>query len=303
MTKIIGIGETIMDLVFKNNTIEKIVPGGSVFNALVSLARSNENVLFVSETGNNIIGEKIIKFMTENNMNTEFITRYEETPTPLSLAFLNEKNDAEYVFYKQQPQNIDYLPLPTINPHDILLYGSFYTINSKTRPRVTSLIEEAKKKNILRYYDPNFRSSHLKELPDLLPKIIETMKNSSIVRGSDEDFRLIFSSNEDLDALYEKTIKHISPYFICTCAENGVFLFSPNLKKHFPTPKIQPISTIGAGDNFNAGFIFAYSQMLKENKNLKIKDLTEKEWEKLIRSGINFSKEVCLSLNNYIDKK
>ena len=39
MRKVIGIGETILDIIFKNDQPHTAVPGGSVFNGLVSLGR------------------------------------------------------------------------------------------------------------------------------------------------------------------------------------------------------------------------------------------------------------------------
>ena len=39
MRKIIGIGETILDIIFKNGQPTKALPGGSVFNTMVSLGR------------------------------------------------------------------------------------------------------------------------------------------------------------------------------------------------------------------------------------------------------------------------
>lgn len=39
MKKVIGIGETILDILFKDNRPMNAVPGGSVFNSIVSLGR------------------------------------------------------------------------------------------------------------------------------------------------------------------------------------------------------------------------------------------------------------------------
>ena len=36
MKRIIGIGETLFDIVFKNNQPVKSVPGGAIFNCMVS---------------------------------------------------------------------------------------------------------------------------------------------------------------------------------------------------------------------------------------------------------------------------
>ena len=52
MRKVIGIGETILDIIFRGDRPSAAVPGGSVFNGIVSLARMGVQVGFISETGN-----------------------------------------------------------------------------------------------------------------------------------------------------------------------------------------------------------------------------------------------------------
>ena len=43
MRKVIGIGETILDIIFEGNQPSAAVPGGSVFNGIVSLETSSCN--------------------------------------------------------------------------------------------------------------------------------------------------------------------------------------------------------------------------------------------------------------------
>ena len=45
MRKVFGIGETILDIIFRNDQPQKAVPGGSVFNGLISLGRLNTKTL------------------------------------------------------------------------------------------------------------------------------------------------------------------------------------------------------------------------------------------------------------------
>ena len=60
MRKVIGIGETILDIIFKNDTPIGAVPGGSMFNGLVSLGRAGLDTAFISETGNDRVGKTIM---------------------------------------------------------------------------------------------------------------------------------------------------------------------------------------------------------------------------------------------------
>ena len=53
MRKVIGIGETVLDIIFKNNQPDTAAPGGSTFNSMVSLGRAGVSAYFITEVGNN----------------------------------------------------------------------------------------------------------------------------------------------------------------------------------------------------------------------------------------------------------
>ena len=100
MRKVFGIGETILDIIFRNDQPQKAVPGGSVFNGLISLGRLNVPVSFISELGNDRVGDMIRDFMEDNHITTEFVDRFPDGKSPISLAFLDDDKNANYIFYK-----------------------------------------------------------------------------------------------------------------------------------------------------------------------------------------------------------
>ena len=48
MRKVIGVGETVLDIVFKHEQPIGALPGGSVFNTIVSLGRVGADATFIS---------------------------------------------------------------------------------------------------------------------------------------------------------------------------------------------------------------------------------------------------------------
>ena len=196
MRKVIGIGETILDIIFEGNQPSAAVPGGSVFNGIVSLGRAGVNVSFISETGNDRVGNIILQFMRENNIPTDHVNVFPDGKSPISLAFLNEHSDAEYIFYKDYPkQRLDVL-FPEIHEDDIVIVGSYYALNPVLRDKILELLETAKEKKAIIYYDPNFRSSHKDEAIKLTSTIIENLEYADIVRGSAEDFFYMYGLND-----------------------------------------------------------------------------------------------------------
>ena len=127
MRRVIGIGETILDILFRDNQPQAAVPGGSVYNAAISLGRMGVNVMFISETGNDRVGEMILQNMRDNGVSTEHVNVFPEGKSPVSLAFLNERNDAEYIFYKDYPRQRLEVKMPEITADDIIMIGSNYS--------------------------------------------------------------------------------------------------------------------------------------------------------------------------------
>ena len=300
MRKVIGIGETILDIVFKNNQPTKAVPGGSVFNGLISLGRAGVDTVFISEVGNDRVGESILSFMKENGVNGDHVCVYPESKSPVSLAFLNDKNDAEYIFYKDYPNLRLDVELPKVEADDIVMFGSFYAVSPQLRNKIKELLDRARQAGAIIYYDVNFRSTHKNDAIRLLPTILENFEYADIVRGSGEDFENMFGF-ADADKVYKNKVAFYCPQFICTNGGESVCLRTKGLSKDYQPAPLQTVSTIGAGDNFNAGLVFG---LLKNRiRRADLEELTEAEWDKIIATGMAFSKEVCVSLDNYVSKE
>ena len=300
MRKVIGIGETVLDIIFKDNQPIGAVPGGSTYNAMISLGRAGVPAQFISETGNDRVGQMIISFLEENGVSAEYINVFPDSKSPLSLAFLNEQNDAEYLFYKDHPHDqLDFV-MPDVEKDDIVMFGSYYAINPVIRPQVKGFLDYARQKGAILYYDVNFRPSHKNEVMKLTPNILENLEMADIVRGSHEDFEVMYKK-DDADKVYRAEISFYCKKFIYTQGSRPIELRAEGgLSKNYPIPSdIEVVSTIGAGDNFNAGLVFG---MMKYGITREVIDrgLTEEQWDLLIDCGQRFSAECCKSLNNYI---
>ena len=300
MRKVIGIGETVLDIIFKNEQPIAAVPGGSVFNGLISLGRSGINTTFISETGNDRVGRNIIQFLKDNHVDASNISVYPETKSPVSLAFLNEKNDAEYVFYKDHPHDrLDFV-YPDIQADDIVMFGSYYAVNPVIRPQVQSFLEFARSRGAILYYDVNFRASHRGEVMKLRATILENLEYADIVRGSQEDFEVMFNMG-DAETVYRSQISFYTKNFIYTQGAEPLEVRGVGgLSKQYPVQQMETVSTIGAGDNFNAGFVFGLMKYGITREMLE-NGLTEEQWDLLIDQARQFSANVCKSISNSVD--
>lgn len=300
MRKVIGIGETILDILFRDRQPQAAVPGGSVYNAVISLGRMGQNVTFISETGNDRVGEMILANIRENGVDTANVNVFPEGKSPVSLAFLNERNDAEYIFYKDYPRQRLEVNMPEISSDDIIMIGSYFAITPVLRDKVKELLDRAHDAGAIIYYDVNFRSTHANEAIKLMPTIIENFEYADILRGSTEDFQNMFRQ-PDADKVYSNHVGFYCPNFICTDADGDVRLRTKHVCKDYPVTPLKAVSTIGAGDNFNAGVV--YGLLKYRVRRADLAELTEADWDAIIRCGMDFSADVCKSVSNSVSKE
>ncbi len=296
MRKVFGFGETVLDIIFKDGQPRAAKPGGSVLNAFVSLGRLGWEPCFVSEYGQDNVGRLIEEFLVENGVNTRYINRFVDGQSALAMAFLDDDNNANYTFYKNFPdERLQELP-EDIAADDIILFGSIYASSREVRRSVVRFLEMGLERGAIIIYDPNFRRAHLAELEELKPRIIENINYADIVRGSDEDFYLIFGAERPEKV--REIIDNETKLLLYTQNTDNVKVFLNCLEASIPAEKIKAVSTIGAGDNFNAGIIHWLLKNGTTRAGLQL--LQEEDLGDMAGTGIKFATNVCLGFDNYI---
>ena len=190
-----------------------------------------------------------------------------------------------YDFYKDDASDLLDIWVPQITADDIVLFGSFFAINPVIRPVTRKLLLEAHEAGAWLYYDINFRKNHIPELPQIIGNIEENMRLANVVRGSMEDFFYLFGL-QDADAIYER-VRPLCSTLILTDGARSIRVYSPEGCETYPVAQIDTVSTVGAGDNFNAGYIYAKLRFLPDQASR-------------IAMAQRWSQDVCRQLGNNI---
>lgn len=294
-SNVYAIGESLLDVIFKLDDTVTAKPGGSTLNTCISLGRLGHNVHFLTEYGNDKAGDKIEAFLNENGVSSNFSVRHKERKSTLALAWLNESGNASYSFYQDLPTEAPTVKLPAFTQNDILLFGSFYAINPRNNNNILNLLKHAKTGGASVLYDPNIRPSKFRDTQETRNQIMELIEQADIVKASDEDFAYIFSTANHTEVLGK--LKQMKKLFFVTSGKNGVDVIFNGEITHLSIPCLEPVSTVGAGDNFNAGIIHALlSQSIK-------KPFTTSNILTMAQQGIALASEVCLRTENYIARR
>ena len=293
---VFALGETLLDIIFENGQPVKAVPGGSMVNAAISLGRTGIPVHLISEFGNDPVGNVIGSFLERNNVQHFWCYRYSSNKTSVAMAFLDERKNASYTFYHDIPESIPDLPLPKLTYEDIVLFGSFYSVKQQRHALVKKLLQATNRTGALSIYDPNIRSSHHGHKDEYLASILENFQLATIVKGSDEDFFHILGTRVP-EEIYSKT-SYLCPFLYISQGSKDLVLMTPDFTANYQVPPIVPVSTIGAGDSFNAGLIYGLIAEGVSKTNISI--LTRSSWDIISAYGLEFAKAVCLSFENYV---
>ena len=300
MPRVFTFGETIYDIIFRNDLPVAAVPGGAMLNAAVSLGRAGINAKLISEIGHDNTGRLILDFLKENNVGTGHIQIYPSGKTPVSLARINERGDASYDFYKSYPEKRLGGSLPGVAERDIILFGSFYSLDIAVRDKLTAFVRESSSRGALIIYDPNIRANHRDQVSGLIGLVEENISLADIVRASDEDVLNLFGTTDKQEA-WGRISGSGCRCLILTRNAEGVELIAPSAEHHFEVPVIKPVSTIGAGDSFNAGIIYG---LLKTEVSAKdLSSVNTETWKRIVSYGTAFAKDACMGWENFISLK
>jgi len=294
--RVFALGETLLDIIFEGHNPVKAVPGGSMLNAAVSLGRTGIPVELISEFGDDPVGKIVQEFLSANYVSFLWSTIYSSNKTSIALAILDPARNANYSFYHDTPEYLNNFAPPDFSENDILVFGSYYSIKPSRLSYIRTFTDKASTNGSILLYDPNIRAGHHVHMADFMESVIENMRTASILKGSDDDFQTLYGT-KDPEQLYQKT-RELCPFLIITRGAKDLVMCSPSFISSFHVPALQPISTIGAGDNFNAGVVYG---LIKQGIRLKdLTDLKHEVWKTIIEYGIAFAGAACISIENYV---
>ena len=254
--------------------------GGAPANTACGLAKLGVPVSFMGKVGDDPFGHFLKQTLEENSVATHHLVLSKTYPTTLAFVSLAKNGERDFVFYKGAHDTIE--PKEVSLPKDLFLFhfGSLTQITDTAKKTTEILLKQAKKQKTIISYDPNIRESLWKDLSLARKVILETAQSVDIMKLNEEE-ALLLSGTKNIDAASKKLFKKNLDVLFITLGSNGCYYKTKKYEGLISSGlSVNAIDTTGAGDAFNAGYIYA---LLKENQ--RFSDMRQDRLEKLLKQA------------------
>lgn len=205
MKKIFCIGECALDIVFRNSQPVGSMPGGRIVNAAAILARQGLPVSLVSELAKGSVGDIIYDFLVSAGVETKSVDRFTEGLSPIIIYSSDDNGLVGVTRYEQYPDECFDVVWPRIDEGDIIIYGGFYALDPRMRPRMSQLLSHAAERKAILVYLPGFLPQQEPRITRVMPAILENLEYASVVIVRNNDMETIFGVS-DGDRCYHNHI-------------------------------------------------------------------------------------------------
>lgn len=230
--------------------------GGAVFNTSIALGRLGVSVGLLTGLSTDSFGQILRSALTDANVDTT-VAVTTDRKTTLAFVTLND-GVAEYSFYDEcsASRMLQIEEIPPL-PGDVttLFFGG---ISLASEPCASTLeqLQVREGAGRISVLDPNVRPAFLTDEAGYRARIDRMMRQSDIVKISDEDLIWLFPDDRPLSAKM-RTILDLGPSLVVTTlgSDGATAVCRDGLEITVPAKPVSVVDTVGAGDTFNAGFL------------------------------------------------
>lgn len=247
---VVGLGEALFDCLPTGRKL-----GGAPANFAYHVSRFGLKGYAISAIGKDELGKEITD--TFDKVGLQYILPVVNEPTGTVKVTLDDKGIPQYeiclgVAWDNIPFTDEMKALA--QKADAVCFGSLAQRSDVSRATINAFLD-AMPKGALKVFDINLRQHwYTREV------IENSLHKSNILKINDEEILVIKPLLELQGTTYgELCLELIRRYdlqmVILTCGTKGSYVFSEQEESFLPTPKVEVVDTVGAGDSFTGAFV------------------------------------------------
>lgn len=234
--------------------------GGAESNFAIGISRLGCKAGWISRVGDDSFGDYILSIIRGEGVDISKVKIDKTSSTAVYFKEFNELNGTKVYYYRNgsaaskiEPDDLDEDYIASAKYLHIT--GITIALSESARTTVLKAIEIAHKNNIKVSFDPNIRKKLCEK--NLLRKyILEVINKSDIVLPGYEEAKFLLGDYKP-DQLCRKILELGPKIVAMKLGKEGCLVADKNKLIHINATKVKKvIDTVGAGDGFDAGFIY-----------------------------------------------
>ncbi|GAA1005175.1 ribokinase [Acrocarpospora pleiomorpha] len=253
------LGEAVVDLLPANDRGGfHAYAGGSPLNVAVALARLGEPTTLLARMSRSRFGQ-LLRAHAETNGVTLAGPLDQPEPASLAVASLDGDGVATYDFYLDGTADWQWsAPELTLPPDTTAVHAGSLTCY---RPPGAAAVADFLTRlhhdgDTLVSFDPNIRSSVITDLDEARGQTTRLLSTAHLVKASSEDLETLYPGRAVADIAREWATLGPS-LIVITLGADGAYAVSAHHELRVPPQPITVVDTVGAGDAFTAGLLWA----------------------------------------------
>jgi len=266
MGKIIVAGSINMDIVTRIEHLPRpgetvfgydlhYIPGGKGSNQAVAASRLVENVYLVGKLGNDVFGQLLTDFLSNEQLKLDFLFRSDTHPTGVALITIDDRSENAVVVvsgsnFHLSESDVDQV---SISKNDVVV-----SVCEIPQPTIKHLFQKAHHSNAKTILNPAPASNLIEGLLGTVDYLIVNETELAFFSNKDQ-----VSDDIDIIAQCAKQIRHNSDQtIIVTLGSRGVVCITGDQTMLIDGISVNAVDTTGAGDCFTGAFTVAISEQM-----------------------------------------
>jgi len=237
--------------------------GGSSANMAVGLARLGARTGMVACLGSDSLSRFLIEFLNQENVDTSHVQIAPGYLPSLAITEVSPPNSFPQVFYRHDPADtrLD----ATAADLDYVAGARIFVTNgtslcaSPSRESTYRALERARQSGCRVVFDVDYRAMSWRSPEEAGLAVRLALPFVDILIGNQIELTLVAGASS-LDAATEKLRRAGVSILVSKLGETGTRVWTGDDSVFLPPYAVDVVSTIGAGDGFASGFLYAVLQ-------------------------------------------
>lgn len=233
-------------------------PSGAPAIFIDTVARLGGNGGIIGAVGSDDFGTCILDRFKQDKVDCSHIKVIEHGLTGIAFVMYRSDGDRKFIFHLEKSAAAQLEAPKTLPPSDLFhIMGCSLTVNTEMYESIIDTMERYVSLGTKISFDPNIRSELLKgqSMKSFIGKIMEYC--SFLLPGVEE--LLMISGQTTIESAVEKLFENPTLELIALKrGKHGCTIFTRELKKDFGIYDIPPVDATGAGDCFDAAFLYSH---------------------------------------------